>query len=84
MIKEKLKLAKQILTEHPQTRGDKGTGEFLNIVAKTIYNNNIDFRYFNVESWSRARRKALELYPYLDERSFGTFEAQRVVESEVA
>ena len=84
MIKEKISVTLQILENNPQTRGDRGTGEFLNIVAKEIYKNKLDFRLFNTESWTRARRKVLEVHPELDNRTYKTFIAQRVAESEVA
>lgn len=84
MILEKLKLTKQILENYPITRGD-GNGDFLNQVAFTLFGlGHIDFNTFSVESWTRARRKVMELNPHLDSRSRLTFKAEATVRSEVA
>ena len=68
MIKEKLEITKQILEDFPETRGD-GNG---------------NFNTFNTESYSRARRKVLELHPELDERTKHTNSAEAQVRKEVA
>lgn len=84
MIKEKLAFSKKILEEYPQTRGDRGNGKFLNIVYKTLHGNETpNFTYFNTESWTRARRKVLQMHPELDNRGIETFEAHRTVAEEV-
>jgi len=82
MIKEKLSLTKQILEEYPQTRYD-GNGEFLNIVLDKIYQGEVDFKVFNTESWTRARRKVLELNPQLDYRTKITRQLEDTVRSEM-
>lgn len=85
MIIEKIKTAKQILENYPQTRRDKGSAEFLNKVHYKLFGDKpVDFRYFNTESWTRARRKALEKYPELDERDRITDNAVATVKREVA
>ena len=82
MTKEKLSLTKQILEEYPQTRYD-GNGEFLNIVLDKIYQGEVDFKVFNTESWTRARRKVLELNPQLDYRTKITRQLEDTVRSEM-
>jgi len=84
MVVEKLKLTKQILEHYPITRGD-GHGDFLNQVAFTLFGfGHIDFNTFSVESWTRARRKVMELYPHLDNRTGKTETAVDQVRREVA
>jgi len=83
MVKEKLKLVKQILEYNVEARGD-GYGIFLNIIADTVYSGRIDFRRFNVESWTRARRKVMEKYPHLDNRTNITDEAEAMVRGEMS
>lgn len=84
MITEKLKLTKQILEDDPEARCD-GYGIFLNKVTSILFKNEtIDFNKFSVESWTRARRKVMELNPHLDNRTKRTSMAEDTVRREVA
>lgn len=84
MIKEKLALTEQILTDHPETRGD-GNGVFLNKVVEILYKDKvIDFTEFNTETWTRSRRKVLELNPHLDNRTSKTAECEFIVRGEMS
>ena len=84
MITEKLALTKQILEDYPETRKD-GSGPFLNKVYTTLYKDTpINFNTFNTESYTRARRKILELHPELDNRTKHTNNAECQVKREVA
>lgn len=84
MIEEKQELTKQILEDYPETRCD-GNGEFLNKVYEKLYQDQpVNFNTFNAESYSRARRKVLELHPELDERTKHTNNAEMQVRREVA
>jgi len=85
MITEKLQLTRQILEDHPETRGD-GYGNFLNVVTTKLFGHKttIDFNRFSVESWTRAKRKVLEQNPHLDNRTYRTAVAEETVKREVA
>lgn len=83
MIKEKYTIAKRIIEESVSVRGDNGTGNFLNIVAKEVYNGKIDFNEFSPESWTRARRKVLENNKHLDYRTNKTKEVEELVKEEL-
>jgi len=84
MINEKLELAQSILTDYPETRGD-GNGNFLNkVYSKLHLQKPINFNEFNTESWTRARRKVLELHPELDERTKYTNQAESCAKKEMA
>ena len=83
MINDKLDLTYKILHNFPETRGD-GHGKFLNKVRDILFkHDDIDFEKFNVESWTRARRKVLELHRELDNRTIRTSRAVNTVISEV-
>lgn len=74
---------KKILENNPAARTD-GNGSFLNIVADQLFGDSvIDFNKFNVESYTRARRKVMELYPHLDGRTNNTKEAEETVKEEM-
>ncbi len=84
MIKEKLSLTKTILQENPETRND-GHGKFLNKVVEVLYNGEkVDFESFTPESWTRARRKIMELFPELDNRTSRTKDCEDQVKKEMA
>lgn len=84
MVEEKLQFTMQILEDYPETRCD-GYGNFLNKVTSIIFKDKkIDFTKFSVESWTRARRKVMELYPHLDNRTKRTSMAEETVRREVA
>tara|TARA_R110000823_G_C15932894_1_gene499676 strand:+ start:62 stop:316 length:255 start_codon:yes stop_codon:yes gene_type:complete len=83
MIKEKLEFTKQILTDYPETRGD-GNGIFLNKVAEQLCPDGIiDFTVFNMESYTRARRKVLELNSDLDNRTSKSDECENIIRGEM-
>jgi hypothetical protein len=85
MITEKIKLTKEILEDTPLACGDGGTGHFLNEVVLRVYKGKrVDFRVFNMESWSRARRKVLQDNPQLDTRTQRTKDIQNQYKKEVA
>lgn len=83
MIKDKYAITKRILEDYTSTRGDGKTGEFLNIVAREVYKGNIDFNEFNVESWTRSRRKVLENNKHLDWRTSRTKDCEWLVQKEL-
>ncbi len=84
MIKEKLNQTKKILETYPETRGD-GNGIFLNKVRDLIFKDKvIDFTVFKTETWSRARRKVLELNPHLDNRTSKTAECECIARGEMS
>lgn len=83
MIADKITLTHQILLDHPETRGD-GNGKFLNKLVECLFDGQpIDFERFNVSSYTRARRKVLELHSELDNRTIRTSRAVNTVISEV-
>lgn len=84
MIKENLPLAKSILEQYSETRGDNGTGIFLNQVHMALFGTmKVDFTQFAPETWTRSRRKVLEMCPYLDNRGDMTSKAEKTVKSEM-
>ena len=68
---------KKILEDFPNARGD-GYGNFLNLVSRIVYGGEVDFHVFKVETWTRARRKVMELFPHLDDRKSAASEADDV------
>lgn len=83
MILEKKSITLKILREQPITRCD-GNGHFLNAVKKELgLLGNIDFNSFDVESWTRCRRKVLEDHTELDMRTRKTRKAQIQVMNEM-
>jgi len=84
MIKEYKQVTLEILETYPQTRGDNGASEFLNIASRMMFKDKqIDFNIFKVESWTRCRRKMLEQNPQLDERTSKTTLAEQTVRAEM-
>lgn len=84
MIKEIMPFVKQILEEHPETRSD-GYGLFLNKVTEKLFPKTpVDFTEFSVESYTRAKRKVLELNPSLDNRTQKTIDAEAAVRNEMS
>jgi len=84
MIREKVNLAVEVLEAYPQTRGDKGADEFLNIISRMMFKDKqIDFKIFKVETYTRARRKALEENPYLDNRTRRTDVSESIARAEM-
>lgn len=83
MSKLNLDKTKALLQEHPEARGD-GAGIFLNLIYNELYGDaKPDFREFNTETWTRSRRKVLEQFPNLDNRTVITKECEEQIKSEV-
>jgi len=83
MVKDKLGFVKKVLEDHPATRSD-GNATFLNVVAFKLFGNKlIDFNNFNVESYTRARRRVMEQNPHLDDRTIKTSQAEETVRKEM-
>lgn len=83
MSKLNLDKTKALLLAHPEARGD-GAGIFLNLMHQELFGDvKTDFTKFNTETWSRSRRKVLEQFPYLDNRTVITKECEEQIKSEV-
>lgn len=82
MIRDKMLITHKILEKNSSFCGDNGSGDFLNHIAKYIYYGKIDFNKFSPESWTRARRKVLELNPILDKRTRVTKEQEEQIKKE--